>query len=224
MEFGSAPGQSESAGEQLQHQRRRPRGGFARLYRNFRIWRKGYVCRSREGQATTNTECAARAEALREPLCWFGSTRPLKLQLLGRWPLERDHAGVNRGDARAAAGGRRLLPLLSTLPYQAALGIPLRLSPDRRSRLELCIFPALRRDKWRAPQRSGSDDRPGAIMMTCPICGSKRVSRSRRRGFVEKTILSLIFIKPFRCEACDSRFLRSSRTSQPASTHAPIAR
>jgi hypothetical protein len=61
------------------------------------------------------------------------------------------------------------------------------------------------------------------MMLACPVCGSKRVNRSKRRGLTEKTLLSLIFIKPFRCEACDSRFFRSSIAAQ-VSTHTPTAR
>jgi len=44
--------------------------------------------------------------------------------------------------------------------------------------------------------------------MTCPLCRSKRVHRSKRRGIIERTLLTMVFVKPFRCQACDFRFFR----------------
>jgi hypothetical protein len=44
-------------------------------------------------------------------------------------------------------------------------------------------------------------------MICCPNCDSARIHLSRRRGFLEKGILSVIFVRPFRCEECDDRFL-----------------
>lgn len=46
--------------------------------------------------------------------------------------------------------------------------------------------------------------------MICPHCRSKRTHRSRRRGIIERTFLTVIFVKPFRCQACDARFFRHS--------------
>ena len=40
----------------------------------------------------------------------------------------------------------------------------------------------------------------------CHSCGSKRVSRSRRRGVVERVLLRLLLIRPYRCNNCDFRF------------------
>jgi hypothetical protein len=60
-------------------------------------------------------------------------------------------------------------------------------------------------------------------MMACPVCGGKRIYRSRRKGIVERRLLTLIFIKPFRCKACDCRFFRSSITAQSASPFTPPA-
>src|ERR1700690_4333466 len=50
---------------------------------------------------------------------------------------------------------------------------------------------------------------------SCPICRSKDVRRSKRRGMLESTILNLIPLRPFRCMDCDYRFygLASSATS-----------
>ena len=42
--------------------------------------------------------------------------------------------------------------------------------------------------------------------MQCPECGSSNVARSRRHGFVERTILTPVFVYPFRCGECQHRF------------------
>lgn len=50
-------------------------------------------------------------------------------------------------------------------------------------------------------------------MMSCPLCHSKRIHRSKRRGIMERGILAMIFVRPFRCERCDFRFFRWSVTT-----------
>jgi predicted Zn-ribbon and HTH transcriptional regulator len=50
-------------------------------------------------------------------------------------------------------------------------------------------------------------------MLSCPLCRSKRIHRSKRKGIIEQVILAMIFIKPFRCERCDYRFFRWSITA-----------
>jgi predicted Zn-ribbon and HTH transcriptional regulator len=52
-------------------------------------------------------------------------------------------------------------------------------------------------------------------MLSCPLCRSKRIHRSKRKGIIEQVILAMIFIKPFRCERCDYRFFRWSPSSSP---------
>ena len=52
-------------------------------------------------------------------------------------------------------------------------------------------------------------------MMSCPLCRSKRIHRSKRKGIIEQVILAMIFIKPFRCERCDYRFFRWSLSANP---------
>jgi len=52
-------------------------------------------------------------------------------------------------------------------------------------------------------------------MLSCPLCRSKRIHRSRRKGVMERVILAMIFIRPFRCERCDSRFFRRSLSANP---------
>jgi hypothetical protein len=43
-------------------------------------------------------------------------------------------------------------------------------------------------------------------MKSCPKCESARIYRSKRRGIVERIILTMISVRPFRCERCDARF------------------
>jgi len=52
-------------------------------------------------------------------------------------------------------------------------------------------------------------------MMSCPLCDSKRIHRSRRKGIMERGILAIIFVRPFRCEGCESRFFGWSLTGNP---------
>ena len=42
----------------------------------------------------------------------------------------------------------------------------------------------------------------------CPKCSSRRIRRSKRKGFWERVILDRAGVRPYRCEACDERFLR----------------
>src|SRR6266478_1873417 len=49
------------------------------------------------------------------------------------------------------------------------------------------------------------------VIVNCPQCTSQRIHQSRRRGNVER-ILAMLFVRPFRCERCDSRFFRWSMT------------
>ncbi len=41
----------------------------------------------------------------------------------------------------------------------------------------------------------------------CPVCGSKDVLRSHRRGVFERTILLPFLLRPFRCRQCSARHL-----------------
>lgn len=50
-------------------------------------------------------------------------------------------------------------------------------------------------------------------MLSCPLCHSKRIHRSQRKGIIEHVILAMIFVRPFRCERCDFRFFRCSLTA-----------
>ena len=41
----------------------------------------------------------------------------------------------------------------------------------------------------------------------CPECCCDDVRKSRRRGFKEKVILPLFFLRPYRCVACYTRYI-----------------
>ena len=53
-------------------------------------------------------------------------------------------------------------------------------------------------------------------MLNCPRCRSQQVYRSKRRGTFERRVLPLAFLRPFRCEGCGQRFLRSLLTQGSA--------
>lgn len=44
------------------------------------------------------------------------------------------------------------------------------------------------------------------LLIRCPSCGSGRIRKSRRRGFVEHVFLRLLGRRRFRCLDCDKRF------------------
>jgi C4-type Zn-finger protein len=48
------------------------------------------------------------------------------------------------------------------------------------------------------------------MCISCPNCGSQLTHRSRKKGILEYVLSAIIFVHPFRCEKCDSRFFRWS--------------
>ncbi|HTP44259.1 MAG TPA: hypothetical protein VMJ13_06820 [Candidatus Acidoferrum sp.] len=44
------------------------------------------------------------------------------------------------------------------------------------------------------------------VKRSCPHCNSDEVYRSHRRGTVEKYILRVVGVRPYRCANCDARF------------------
>jgi len=52
-------------------------------------------------------------------------------------------------------------------------------------------------------------------MVNCPFCQSKRIYPSRRRGIIERSFLTMVCVRPFRCENCDFRFYRWSLSANP---------
>jgi hypothetical protein len=55
----------------------------------------------------------------------------------------------------------------------------------------------------------------------CPQCESSRVRRSCRRGFLERFLYRILFVWPYRCDACDVRFLGFRRQYAPVRIAAP---
>jgi hypothetical protein len=53
----------------------------------------------------------------------------------------------------------------------------------------------------------------------CPSCDSHRIHQSRRKGLLEKWLLAMIFVRPFRCERCDLRFFTWSVKRIPDALH-----
>jgi hypothetical protein len=53
------------------------------------------------------------------------------------------------------------------------------------------------------------------MRISCPNCGSLLIYRSRKEGILEHVLSKSIFVHPFRCEGCDSRFFRWSLHEKP---------
>jgi hypothetical protein len=52
---------------------------------------------------------------------------------------------------------------------------------------------------------------PAAARRLCPFCRSVEITRSHRRGPIEKYILRAIRVRVYRCDDCNSRFYGFSR-------------
>ena len=59
------------------------------------------------------------------------------------------------------------------------------------------------------------------MRISCPNCGSLLIYRSRKKGILEHVLSKIIFVHPFRCEGCDSRFFRWSLHEKPI-PHRPM--
>jgi predicted RNA-binding Zn-ribbon protein involved in translation (DUF1610 family) len=55
----------------------------------------------------------------------------------------------------------------------------------------------------------------GNMRISCPNCGSLLIYRSRKKGILEHVLSKIIFVHPFRCEGCDTRFFRWSVHEKP---------
>jgi hypothetical protein len=51
------------------------------------------------------------------------------------------------------------------------------------------------------------------VSICCPRCQSDQIHRSRTRGILEH-LLTIIFVRPYRCEDCDLRFFRCSMSDK----------
>jgi len=59
-------------------------------------------------------------------------------------------------------------------------------------------------DEQRQSSSVSSSDRESHH--TCPACGSVHVRRSGRKNILERRILPVLSIHPYRCDECDTRF------------------
>src|SRR5215469_9413402 len=64
----------------------------------------------------------------------------------------------------------------------------------------MCMWPKWSRPKCFPPPRFMRRQR------LCPSCGSTNVRPSHRKGVLERAILPLLRLRPYRCEHCDERF------------------
>jgi hypothetical protein len=53
----------------------------------------------------------------------------------------------------------------------------------------------------------------------CPSCGSQHLSRSHRRGLLERYFLTAFRIRPYRCGACDRRFYGRTQSTVDSSAN-----
>jgi transposase-like protein len=49
----------------------------------------------------------------------------------------------------------------------------------------------------------------------CPSCSSSKIHRSRRNGLVERSLLKVLAVHPYRCEECDERYLSFGHRRKP---------
>ena len=83
---------------------------------------------------------------------------------------------------------------------------------DAMFKMEQRMLPPYYKMNWLAGCRNGTGRE---AMKCCPECESLRMHVSRRKGIVERTILAMIFVRPFRCERCDARFYRWALSANP---------
>jgi ribosomal protein L37AE/L43A len=55
----------------------------------------------------------------------------------------------------------------------------------------------------------------------CPSCGSGHVSRSHRRGLIERYLLTALRIRAYRCDVCDNRFYRRAQPADVSANRHP---
>jgi hypothetical protein len=56
------------------------------------------------------------------------------------------------------------------------------------------------------PLGAAAEPIPAAARRLCPYCRSVEVTRSHRRGPIEKYLLRAIRVRVYRCDDCNSRF------------------
>jgi hypothetical protein len=50
----------------------------------------------------------------------------------------------------------------------------------------------------------------------CPSCASHSSHRSKRNGLLEQILHAVLFVSPYRCNACDERYYRFRLPVHPA--------
>ena len=60
--------------------------------------------------------------------------------------------------------------------------------------------------------------------VSCPHCQSKATRRSKRRGTFEVTVLSVIPMRPFRCQECGRRFYAFVWPTGTMQSHSEMSR
>jgi hypothetical protein len=50
---------------------------------------------------------------------------------------------------------------------------------------------------------------------TCPLCQSRVVRRTKRRGILERIVLYPLGFRAYRCEFCDHRFCLKIKAASP---------
>jgi hypothetical protein len=72
------------------------------------------------------------------------------------------------------------------------------------------------------PIGAAAEPIPAAARRSCPHCRSVEVTRSHRRGPIEKYLLRAIHVRVYRCDDCNSRFygFSHSEAAVPPKNHA----
>jgi len=65
------------------------------------------------------------------------------------------------------------------------------------------------------PHAAAAGPIPAAAKRLCPYCRSVEITRSHRRGPIEKYLFRVIHLRVYRCDDCNARFYAFSR-SDPA--------
>lgn len=73
------------------------------------------------------------------------------------------------------------------------------------------------------PLGAAAEPIPAAARRLCPYCRSVEVTRSHRRGPIEKYLLRAIRVRVYRCDDCNSRFYAFCHDAASPSPGKPAA-
>ena len=68
------------------------------------------------------------------------------------------------------------------------------------------------------PLGAAAEPIPAAARRLCPYCRSVEVTRSHRRGPIEKYLLRAIHVRVYRCDDCNSRFYGFAQSEAAAAS------